>query len=409
MKKKSTLANIFYNSFGTMFYYGCQWLTTILVVRLSGYTDSGVYGLAMTFTAAFAILALFNTRQYQVSDVKGEYSDRTYIRSRLIAMAAACLVCAAGLCLNHYTPYQWGAILLYMAYKCEEAWIDVYHGIDQKNGRMDYVCYSYLVRGVLMIASFCSVLYLTKNLVCAIGSMMAGTLLVAVFYDRRIAERFVAKDSKADGESLKKLMFAMLPLAVVAMTNNLSISFPKYFLQMYFGDEALGYYSSVATPSMIVQVGASTIFVPLITPLADRLKENDKRGFLQILKRVGIVFSVLSVLALLVSAWLGEWFLILVFKEEIRPYAYLFIPIIVSTLMISVNACLFPVCTVLREIKGQLFVGICGAASSFLASVLCVKKYYMNGVVIALLITLAVQIIIEVYCVYHKMRKWKEV
>ena len=63
----------------------------------------------------------------------------------------------------------------------------------------------------------------------------------------------------------------------------------------------------------------------------------------------------------------------------------------------------------LREIKGQLFVGIGGAVSSFLASIVFVKKYSMNGVVIALLITLAVQIIIEIYCVYHKMRKWKEV
>lgn len=46
MKKKSTLANIFYNSFGMIFYYGCQWLTTILVVRLSGFEDSGNYSLA---------------------------------------------------------------------------------------------------------------------------------------------------------------------------------------------------------------------------------------------------------------------------------------------------------------------------------------------------------------------------
>lgn len=78
MKEKSTLANIFYNSFGTMFYYGCQWLTTILIVRLSGYQDAGNYSLAMTFTAAFAIFALFNTRQYQVSDVRGVQRQDLY-------------------------------------------------------------------------------------------------------------------------------------------------------------------------------------------------------------------------------------------------------------------------------------------------------------------------------------------
>ncbi len=408
MGKKSTLANIFYNSFGTIFYYGCQWLTTLLVVRISGFEDGGNYSLAMTFTAAFAIMALFNTRQYQVSDVVGEYSDRTYIRSRFTAMAISFAVCFAGLFFNAYTPYQWGVILLYMLFKCGEAWIDVYHGIDQKNGRMDYICYSYIFRGFFMIAGFCGVLYLTKNLVLAIGSMTLLTFLTAFFYDRRTAERFIAKDGAANRADVKKLMFAMLPLVLVAVTNNLSISFPKYFLERFYDETVLGYYSSVATPSMIVQVGASTIFIPLITPLADRLKENDKKGFLDILKKVALVFAGLSVLALIVSALFGEWFLVLLFQEEIRPYTYLFVPIIISTLLISVNAALFPVCTVLREIKGQLAVGIGGIVSSVAASAVLIRRYCMDGVVVSLLITLAIQIIIEIYCVYRKMSKWKE-
>ncbi len=408
MGKKSTLANIFYNSFGTIFYYGCQWLTTLLVVRISGFEDGGNYSLAMTFTAAFAIMALFNTRQYQVSDVTGEYSDRTYIRSRFIAMAISFAVCFAGLFFNAYTPYQWGVILLYMLFKCGEAWIDVYHGIDQKNGRMDYICYSYIFRGFFMIAGFCGVLYLTKNLVLAIGSITLLTFLTAFFYDRRTAERFIAKDGAANRADVKKLMFAMLPLVLVAVTNNLSISFPKYFLERFYDETVLGYYSSVATPSMIVQVGASTIFIPLITPLADRLKENDKKGFLEILKKVALVFAGLSVLALIVSALFGEWFLVLLFQEEIRPYTYLFVPIIISTLLISVNAALFPVCTVLREIKGQLAVGIGGIVSSVAASAVLIRRYCMDGVVVSLLITLAIQIIIEIYCVYRKMSKWKE-
>ncbi|MBO5372528.1 MAG: oligosaccharide flippase family protein [Lachnospiraceae bacterium] len=407
MKKKSTLANIFYNSFGTMFFYGCQWLTTILVVRLSGFEDGGNYSLAMTFTAAFSILALFNTRQYQVSDVTGEYSEQTYIKSRFIAMAIAFLVCFFAMLFNDYTPYQWGVILLYMVYKCAEAWIDVYHGVDQKNGRMDYVCYSYIARSILMMAGFCGVLYLTKNLVYAIAALALTTFLVAVVFDKRMAEKFIPSKDTTDMAAIKKLMLAMVPLVIVAVTNNLSISLPKYFLERYYDATVLGYYSSVATPSMIVQVGANTIFIPLITPLADCLAANDKKGFMNILKKVAIVFAGLSVLALIVSAWLGEWFLVLFFKEEIRPYTYLFVPIIVSTLLISINACLFPVCTVLREIKGQLAIGISGILSSWIASMIFVKRYGMDGVVIALLITLGIQIIIELYCVYHKMKKWR--
>ncbi len=408
MKEKSTLANIFYNSFGTMFYYGCQWLTTILIVRLSGYQDAGNYSLAMTFTAAFAIFALFNTRQYQVSDVKGEYSDKTYITSRYIAMGAAFLICAIGLLFNAYTPYQWGIILLYMVFKCVEAWVDVYHGICQKKGRMDFICYSFLMRGVLMIVSFCGLIYITGNLMYGVLAMTVSTFLVVFFYDRVMALKFVEKD-RADFKALKTLMVILVPLVVVAVTNNLYISLPKYFLERYFDETVLGYYSSVATPSMIVQVGANTIFVPLITPLADKLLADDKKGFAGILKKVFLAFVVLSALAVIVSFLLGEWFLVQVFGEEIRPYAYLFVPIITTTLLISINACLFPVCTVFREIKGQLAVGILGILSSLIASMVLVKRYCMDGVVIALLITLGIQIIIEIYLVFRRMKKWKEI
>lgn len=409
MKEKSTLANIFYNSFGTMFYYGCQWLTTILIVRLSGYQDAGNYSLAMTFTAAFAIFALFNTRQYQVSDVKGEYSDRTYILSRYIAMGAAYLICAIGLLFNAYTPYQWGVILLYMVFKCGEAWVDVYHGICQKKGRMDFICYSFLMRGALMILSFCGVIYITGNLVYGVLAMTVSTFLVIFFYDRHMALKFVEQGDRADLKGLKTMMVILIPLVIVAVTNNLSISLPKYFLERYFDETILGYYSSVATPSMIVQVGANTIFVPLITPLADKLLADDKKGFAGILKKVFIAFVVLSILAVIASFLLGEWFLVKVFGEEIRPYAYLFVPIITTTLLISINACLFPVCTVFREINGQLIVGILGIISSLAASVVLVKRYCMDGVVMALLITLGIQIIIEIYLVFRRMKRWKEI
>lgn len=409
MKEKSTLANIFYNSFGTMFYYGCQWLTTILIVRLSGYQDAGNYSLAMTFTAAFAIFALFNTRQYQVSDVKGEYSDKTYIASRYIAMGAAFLICAIGLLFNAYTPYQWGIILLYMVFKCGEAWVDVYHGICQKKGRMDFICYSFLMRGILMIASFCGLIYITGNLMYGVLAMTVSTFLVIFFYDRVMALKFVEEGDRADFKALKTLMVILVPLVIVAVTNNLSISLPKYFLERYFDETVLGYYSSVATPSMIVQVGANTIFVPLITPLAGKLLADDKKGFAGILKKVFLAFVVLSALAVIMSFLLGEWFLVTVFGEEIRPYVYLFVPIITTTLLISINASLFPVCTVFREIKGQLAVGILGILSSLIASMVLVKRYCMDGVVAALLITLGIQIIIEIYLVFRRMKKWKEI
>ena len=82
-KEKSVQQNMIYNTFGTLVYYFCQWVITVLIVRMSGLEDAGILNLAMSVTAAPAIVGLFNIRSYQVSDLKGQYSDQVYIKSRL--------------------------------------------------------------------------------------------------------------------------------------------------------------------------------------------------------------------------------------------------------------------------------------------------------------------------------------
>ena len=52
--------NMLWNSFGSLTYLGCQWLITILVVRLAdGYDDAGTLSLAMSVYNMFSSLAIY--------------------------------------------------------------------------------------------------------------------------------------------------------------------------------------------------------------------------------------------------------------------------------------------------------------------------------------------------------------
>ncbi|MCR5272285.1 MAG: oligosaccharide flippase family protein [Lachnospiraceae bacterium] len=409
MKKKSIIQNIFFNTFGSIFYYGCQWLITVLVVRIAGYEEGGNYNLAMTFTAGLGIFALYNTRQFQVSDVTGDYLDKTYISTRILSSATALLACLFALIFNDYSSYQFMIIIMYMLFKIGEAIVDVFHGIDQKAGRMDLVCYSFITRGILMLASFCGVLYVTKNQVYAVLAMAATTFAVIFAYDIPMANRFRDREKERElfksvgKEQVKKLMVVLFPLVVVGVTNNLSVTLPKVFLERFLGTEALGYYSSVATPSTVVQLAASTVFVPLLTPLASRLHADDWDGFNSILKKVSIAFVAAFAVAMIGSFLFGDWFLKLLF-EDIDDYTYLFVPVVASALLISINASLFSVCTVLREIKGQVAVGITGLVISVLSSIVAIQAIGMDGVIVSLYLSLGIQVIMEVFIIIHKIK-----
>ena len=90
---KTLSKNILWNAFGNLFYLGVLWLFTVLVTRKMGFEQGGVFSLALSVSAVFQALALFGTRNYQVSDLKAEFSDQSYLEARIITCAASFIVC----------------------------------------------------------------------------------------------------------------------------------------------------------------------------------------------------------------------------------------------------------------------------------------------------------------------------
>ena len=146
-----------WNSAGSITVLACQWLLTIVVVRLSGdYEAAGVLSLALAVYNIFAPISVYRMYVYQVSDVKRENTTGEYLTFRLVTTAialTALIVYAAITC----TPSALPAIILFALYRLSARIIEALHGADQLNGRMDYIGKSMIAQGVLCFAEFCNV------------------------------------------------------------------------------------------------------------------------------------------------------------------------------------------------------------------------------------------------------------
>ena len=78
-KQLSVKANMLWNSVGSMTYLACQWLTTIVVVRLSSgaFDNAGLLSLAMSVVGIFGTFANYKMGTYQISDIKRENTKLT--------------------------------------------------------------------------------------------------------------------------------------------------------------------------------------------------------------------------------------------------------------------------------------------------------------------------------------------
>lgn len=393
---------------GALVYYLCQWALAVVIVWISGYETAGVLSLALTVCAAPAIVGLFNVRTYQVSDLKGEYQTRTYTNSRHVTNTLSYIICIAMIFYGGYTLEKTIVILVFMIYKLAEGTSDVYYGIEQMHGRLDIAGISYILRGIGTIALFVGFQLILGNLfisLMAIALFSYGVIWCVDLPMARKLEPALKEKNYFHGKAILSLLVTCIPLAVFAFLNNLAYNFPKIVLENVFGSEAMGYFSSVTSPSMVVQLVANTLFAPLIPPLTEAFLNGKKTEFYGIIKRFSALAGILSVICIAGAAVLGKWILVLIFGAEIADYAYLFVPSIFVMILAAISTCMYSVCTLVRILKLQYVVGIASFLTSVCLAYLFVKPFSMMGVVYAQGIAILVQVGIQGFLIARKLKK----
>lgn len=386
--------NMLWNSAGSLTYLGCQWVITVLVVRLSdGYDAAGTLSLAMSVYNMFSSIAIYRMYTYQVSDVTHENSIGEYFAFRLITSGIALtliLVYAAATC-----PLDsFATIGIYAIYKIASLLIDVFHGLDQQNRRMDYIGKSLSMQGILSLAMFCIGMVLTNSLNVSLIGMTVVIVLIGIVYDLPRSMRFEALHVGISKKKAFHLLGYCLPIVIAAVASGAIPSIPRQYLAAFSGSSALGIYASVAAPVAIIQMGASYIYNPLLGYFSEAYVTKDMKRLALLLIRVGGGIAVLGVVSALMLYWLGEPLLVLFFGESIASYTYLLIPIIATAMVTAYVWFLNDVLVVIRDFKGSFIGNMVAVLSSIPLALYFVPLFNMNGVSFATLVSYGIGVFV---------------
>ncbi len=380
-EKLSVKANMLWNSVGSMTYLACQWLVTIVVVRLASgaFDDAGVLSLAMSVVGIFGTFANYKMGTYQISDIKRENTVGEYMGFRCLTLAGAfiaCMVYAALTC----SVDALLTIALFYAFKAVGLLIDILHGVDQVNRRMDYIGKSFMLQGVSTLAAFAAIYAATQNLNAAIVAMLVAAAAVLVLFDLPHCQRF---ERVHLGVSRKKALFFLrtsLPAVIASVAASAIFTIPKQYLALRFGDASLGVYASVAAPALIIQMGAQYLYGPLLDIFPTLFFKGDRRGFIALLGKTVAGIVAVTVVCAIVLEFIGTWALELLFGETIAPYVYLLQPIILST---AATAFLWFFGDLLITLR-NFWANFAGNVAAFVAVVpltfFCVNEWGGNGV-----------------------------
>jgi len=381
MINEKVVKNTMWNSVGMLTYFTCQLLITLFVVWLSDdLTNQGNLTLAMSITNFFYVLAAYNNRSFQVSDIKEEFNDSEYVASRVLTCIAAIFLCSVFVFVVEFSALQRTIILCYMVFRTGECFVDVLHGIDQKSWRMDIIGLSMILRGIVMLVSFALLLWLFDLLTAVIG-MAATTLLIVILFDVQKTKKLAHYTSYA----FKKVLLLLkkcLPLMLVLLVSTVIVPYARFSIERVLGTEALGIYATVSTPTMVINVLSSLFFAPLISLLSEALKDAKKKNFLTMFY---VTFAAIVGITLAftgASYFWGEWVLSILFvdfREEIIPYAYLMTGASIIAGLTALLWFLNVVFSAIRDMKGILVCVLIGVIVCLAGTEIFLKTYDLEG------------------------------
>lgn len=383
--------NMLWNSVGSMVYLACQWLITVAVVRLSSdYDAAGTLALAMAVSNVFYPIGMYKVRTFQVSDVKEAYTPGQYVAHRFFTLgisAVVMVVYAVATC----SPVSLPAVFLYGVYTFGLIFVDVLHGVDQQKNRMDIIGKSFIARGVLSLGSFSAVLWLTSSLEAALLAMVVSTFCVIFLFDLRRTHAIEPR-IKPDFSwgPVKSLLTTCFPAVVALFFCSAVPAIPRQVLEALYGTEALGVYASIASPVLIIQMGAQYIYAPLLGVFAEDFESKDARSFLLLIGKVTAGIAAVVVVGIAGFSLLGPWFFGLVFGQGIVEHLYLLNPLIVCTALTAYIWFIGDLLIVMRDTKGNLLAYLASFVACLATMYPAISAWGLNGTSFCVIISFAV-------------------
>lgn len=386
--------NMFWNSFGSLAYLGCQWLITVLVVRLTnGYDVAGTLSLAMSVYNTFSSLAIYRMYTYQVSDVNHENSVGEYFAFRMLTCFIA-LICIVVYSIATCEPSALTAIIAYAIYKFVSLLIDVLHGLDQQHRRMDLIGKSLTMQGIVSLLIFCFVQLLNGDLVVTLALMTAGVLAIGLLFDLPRSTQFEQLEIRISRQKAWHLLRYCFPIVVAAVACGAAPSLPRQILSSIEGTTALGIYASVAAPVTIIQMGASYIYNPLLGYFSEAYAKKDMHRLSSLLMKASLGIAALGIFSAIALEFLGEPLLTLMYGDTIAPYTYLLLPAIACSMITAYVWFLNDVLVALRRFNGSFIGNVCAAVLSVPAAFILIPLFGMNGVSYANIAAYAISAIV---------------
>ena len=385
----------------------------MVLTRTVGLVASGIFTIAYANANLFLNIGKYGMRNYQVSDVKREFSFREYLTSRWITTIAMVFV-SVGYVLymalfKDYSLEKSQIIIWMCLFKVPDAVEDVYFGEYQKKGRLDVAAKPMALRMIITIALFSVMVVITRDLLISLIITTCVTAIIAFVFIRWTYPAFCEKESHSFKKT-GKLLWNCFPVFAGAFLSFYIGNAPKYAIDAQLTDEMQACYGFIAMPVFVIGLLNSFILNPMLYRLSCLWDEGKVREFVKKILFLSFTVLIITFVCLVGAYILGIPVLSLLYNTDLSPYKTELLILLAGGGFLGLSGVLCAVLTIIRYQNALLAGYAVVAVMAFFLSNLVVRQYEMMGASVLYAALMAVLcVLFAVFMVVGICRKcWKK-
>jgi O-antigen/teichoic acid export membrane protein len=373
----------FWNSLGNTASGFVAVVLLIIVTRLNGIDDSGLFSFAFGMIWIFYALALYGGRNYQVTDAKNQFSAREYIILKIATSLIALAVAVVFVLVNQYDYGKSALIIALVLYKMGEAVADALYGVLQRHNKLYVAGISLTLRAVVSVAVFWLVDYLTHNLLLSAGCLTVVSFLFLIGFDylnaRRIEKvKIFAGSLKQYVKDSRTIIRKNTWVFLVGVLPIIILNVPRYLIDIFHQDQQ-GYYGILILPASFVAMLASFIIAPHLVKISELYKDRKIAELKKIVSRIFGVVIASGVVATLLAWWVGTWLLTLVFGADLLNYDTALAVIVAGGVVYALFTIVSVLLLAMRHLKEQVAVYLATLVTVSIVGFFAINQFAISG------------------------------
>ena len=393
-----------WNSIGSFLQSAISPILLIVITRLNGVGDSGLFSFAMSLSVVFWAISLWGGRTYQVSDVKKEFSSGDYIVVRFISSLIVAVFSISFCILSGYDLIKTELIMVLVSFKILESIADSIYGVLQIHNKLYIVGISLTMKSVFGFMIFAIVDILTKNIVYGALSIFIVNIAVVIFYDIPLMKHVESVGlTKKNIMQAGKIMKKTAEVFVVVFSTMFSLNIPRYFLDKYHYDQ-IGYFGIMAMPITLLTLFISFVLQPNVVNLSELLKKKKIKEFTKIVSKIDFITFTLGILFVVSSYLIGVWALNTVFGIDINNFRIDLTIMVIGAVANAFASIYVNLLIILRRFKGQFYTLLVTNILAVILSIYLIDRLAMLGSVLVFMTISFLQAIILLF-IYKRSLK----